>query len=73
MGHIFKSDSEGGLSDPTQERLQCGSEQRKGASRIGVPEQATVFTPERIALPVPALTAPVGADLLGDRTVGDFL
>lgn len=72
MCHILKSHGDRGSSDPAQERWQCRAEQGQSAGGMGRAKQATVFTPERIALPVPALTAPVTLDLLGDHTVRNF-
>lgn len=72
MGDVFEYDWEGSLCGPAKQRLKTGSDQRQSASGVGVAEQAGIFAPEGVALPMPAFTAPMGAYLLSHAPGGSL-
>ena len=67
VGDLFKDRGQGWAADPTDQALERGAQERKGAGPVGLSQQAFIFPPTRVPLPMAAFTAPVRLDRLRHR------
>ena len=67
VGDLFKDRGQGWAADPADQALERGAQERQRAGPVGLSQQAFIFPPTRVPLPMAAFTAPVRLDHLRHR------
>lgn len=62
MSDIFEHDREGGLAVQTEQGLKSGPEEGERAGGIGISQEAGIFPPQGVSLPMAAFAAPMVLD-----------